>query len=804
MSTNQIQRLRMTLRHNHTDPSWLHDKTNERRKTADQLIGLDRNGCDSPPPGPPPRTSYDRDFIMAPKLWTAADGRVSDSRSRSRKSTFTEERSSSRPPTIHGVISTDAHGRTHDAQSTDVEKENMMLKRQIELLIAINNSSEIKKESYQQFENMLLKRQIEWLNSAGQHKLPPLHLSKIPRPPSGNSGSSANNFFTEPPATDRPQQHRLLGGGRSVAKGRPARRCGSQTDRPGEHLHPGTNEHSFGVHEHTSNRREPERVSGLHHSERTPVAAALQHEVDILKMQQKITQENVWSLEECLSAKDAELQIKEAEVNHLRFLIGVKEGNEAQALRESLFWQGKHSEDFVVNPEDNMAELGKFTLRRIDADIMRFTDDLKEYEDHVRAGDQEAYQGQRLLTAIDDERARRKGKFAAQFGGNDSAYRGLGGERLQKGCAECNRMILVADAEVDCHLLDNYMEEEEDSPLPSSQEEKKKKKKKMVRRIVGVEPPYDVLVKDPERWFKEKDTRKAMLNAKKVLDQATKIITDQIIHYMESEGLEIAGKTLGTDLYEIFLSQFGIRSLADFYLLELIEGLKMFFNHNPRIKFLAKAMRLRFAGSHLEDDHVHFYLEVWRELSTFLGESKDVKPIAKNQNEKTKKNVPAPSKVNSDSPCPVACLKQIQIKQEHDAPIVVKRIIVWKAIRRAMRTVFDHSWMPAEYSTPEEIFKDSLHISEEPVRFDDALTYAVTEMEKVNEQRREFLRQAFLDHDEDKSGKLDYTEFKKLIEKIDPDTPHKEVSSIFREVHMRIVLMLCMSAKLCVRCASLF
>jgi len=40
-----------------------------------------------------------------------------------------------------------------------------------------------------------------------------------------------------------------------------------------------------------------------------------------------------------------------------RFLIGIKEGNQAQAERHLSFLMGKPSEDFVVNPEDNIAEV---------------------------------------------------------------------------------------------------------------------------------------------------------------------------------------------------------------------------------------------------------------------------------------------------------------------------------------------------------------------------------------------------------------------------------------------------------------
>ena len=40
-------------------------------------------------------------------------------------------------------------------------------------------------------------------------------------------------------------------------------------------------------------------------------------------------------------------------------------------------------------------QFGKFTLRQIDSDIYKFDEDLKEYEDHVQAGDEEAWQGER-------------------------------------------------------------------------------------------------------------------------------------------------------------------------------------------------------------------------------------------------------------------------------------------------------------------------------------------------------------------------------------------------------------------------
>ena len=57
--------------------------------------------------------------------------------------------------------------------------------------------------------------------------------------------------------------------------------------------------------------------------------------------------------------------------------------------------------------------MGKFTLRQIDSAIYAFDEDLKEYEDHVHAGDAEAHEGERLLTAIDEERLRRRKQISS-------------------------------------------------------------------------------------------------------------------------------------------------------------------------------------------------------------------------------------------------------------------------------------------------------------------------------------------------------------------------------------------------------
>jgi len=40
-------------------------------------------------------------------------------------------------------------------------------------------------------------------------------------------------------------------------------------------------------------------------------------------------------------------------------------------------------------------------------------------------------------------------------------YEGVSGEHLAVGCPDCGRMVMVADKEVDCQLIDDAHEEEE-------------------------------------------------------------------------------------------------------------------------------------------------------------------------------------------------------------------------------------------------------------------------------------------------------------------------------------------------------
>jgi len=148
----------------------------------------------------------------------------------------------------------------------------------------------------------------------------------------------------------------------------------------------------------------------------------------------------------------------------------------------------------------------------------------------------------RLLTAIDDERARRKGVFWAKLGLNDTDgdnYLGPGGEHLVSGCPDCGRMMLVADKAVDCQLLDDDDGKEE--MQVETETAVKPKKRKQLRRFVGVDPPYDTIVKNPERWLKEKEVRRSMLTEKKILDSVTNIITHKVCE-RERDGGCVCGR----------------------------------------------------------------------------------------------------------------------------------------------------------------------------------------------------------------------------------------------------------------------
>ena len=107
-------------------------------------------------------------------------------------------------------------------------------------------------------------------------------------------------------------------------------------------------------------------------------------------------------------------------------------------------------------------------------------------------------------------------------------------------------------------------------------------------------------------------------------------------------------------------------------------------------------------------------------------------------------------------------LKNLNTMQGKDEPIYLKQMQVWKAIRRSMKSIFDERfdqmrtlnigfawcsphaltssihelyrrWLPKEYETPEEVTADVLGIGGKLMHLDEAMTYALAEMDKVNQ-----------------------------------------------------------------------
>ena len=62
------------------------------------------------------------------------------------------------------------------------------------------------------------------------------------------------------------------------------------------------------------------------------------------------------------------------------------------------------------------------------------------------------------------------------------------------------------------------------------------------------------------------------------------------------------------------------------------------------------------------------------------------------------------------------------------------------------------------------------------------MCFALDEYHKMDQRRRDNLKQLFLEADDDASGKLDYMEFQALIKQINPEKTQAEVAHMFRKV----------------------
>ena len=129
------------LRQNHTDPSWMRTKTRGSGKTADQLLTgkLDWDGRESPA-----GTDNDRDVVLSPKLCSDED--------------TGPPRYAARPPRDRSKSKASAIQTVPPPDPAALEVENLLLKRQIEVLLG-------------------------QVSSSGNHKLPQLNLRSIAHPP---------------------------------------------------------------------------------------------------------------------------------------------------------------------------------------------------------------------------------------------------------------------------------------------------------------------------------------------------------------------------------------------------------------------------------------------------------------------------------------------------------------------------------------------------------------------------------------------------------------------------------------------
>eukprot|EP00960_Hanusia_phi_P001108 30143-Hanusia_phi.AAC.1 len=206
-------------------------------------------------------------------------------------------------------------------------------------------------------------------------------------------------------------------------------------------------------------------------------------------------------------------------------------------------------------------------------------------------------------------------------------------ESLQRVC-ECGRVVLTAEKQVECNLsyLGGTEAEEETrmAPVGGSSGNSKKTAKKTRRIPIGVPSPFDSIVRNTERWSKEKAARMAVLTDKKILvssrdvqdslmkaqQTVTSILLEKIPADMVDDFWNRERGRMENFVQEYFLSVYGMRTLADFYLLELLEGVKVFLKSHKRILHFAKFAGLRYSDEEPYDGRqLDFYLEVCKELA---------------------------------------------------------------------------------------------------------------------------------------------------------------------------------------------
>lgn len=286
--------------------------------------------------------------------------------------------------------------------------------------------------------------------------------------------------------------------------------------------------------------------------------------------------DKVWSLEECLVNKDLELTLKEAELEHLRFLVKQ---------------QQEMMEEYAVEDDgpdrEAVAEAGRGVAQQMKKKAGEFEEFLAESEEQI----DEELEGaaSKMIRQAQSEAHRRKNVQEGMMG-----YKGPDGEYMNLACQSCGRMQLVRDQEVECNMDDDPVISRAPSGEGNVSTAKRRKKKR--KAVIGVEPPFDRIIVDTDRWGKEKENRVSMLTSQKILKTVTDILCEKVIADMSDTASASNREDLKTYCLEYFLAVYGIRSLSDFYLLELIEGCKIFHADNPRIAHFSLFCGCTFAG----------------------------------------------------------------------------------------------------------------------------------------------------------------------------------------------------------------
>eukprot|EP00283_Hemiselmis_rufescens_P015623 CAMPEP_0173455376 /NCGR_PEP_ID=MMETSP1357-20121228/54173_1 /TAXON_ID=77926 /ORGANISM="Hemiselmis rufescens, Strain PCC563" /LENGTH=167 /DNA_ID=CAMNT_0014422501 /DNA_START=20 /DNA_END=520 /DNA_ORIENTATION=+ len=163
--------------------------------------------------------------------------------------------------------------------------------------------------------------------------------------------------------------------------------------------------------------------------------------------------------------------------------------------------------------------------------MTRRVGDMEEYLNEVeyQIDDEQETHANKLIESVHGEGVRRS---VVREGMRE--YRGPDGEYVNLACISCGRMQVVKDKDIQCTLEEELkiLKQLEDAANPALKKRKKKKKTK------GVDPPFDSIIVDTDRWSKEKGNRLQLLTVQKVLKTITNILCEKVLADMADTASE--------------------------------------------------------------------------------------------------------------------------------------------------------------------------------------------------------------------------------------------------------------------------